>query len=399
MKKTLLISDVHPLCEVYGGPMRTMNFVRFLKNLGTVDLIYNQPPFLPAAPGVFRKEYFSPNLYYGGKRSKALRIRLHRIIHRLPWIIRDFSPDSKIEFLSIFHSEEYDLILIRSLYNTTYIFDLPKEYRRKVIFDYDDILSDSLFRVYYGEPNSLYLKFRFRLEKKIIRNYERKCLKLGAALFCSEEDRKKIVGLNERWNTHIVPNIYENESFHEFEFGDGFGKLGSLLFIGTLYYKPNMEGLTWFLKEIYPAILSRFPETKFYIVGRWLSNDDFFRNYQNVEFYPNVPDIKPFYKDCGAVVVPLLSGGGTRIKILEAGLANRPVLSTPLGAYGLGLMDGRDALLFSDREGFLVQYSKLFHKDFYQSLVNRLRNIVISKYSQVHFNKAMQKVIESLPIH
>jgi hypothetical protein len=399
MEKTLMICDEHPLPENNGGSIRTMNFVRFFKQLGTVDLIYNKRrPSHTGAPGVFRKEYFSPIRYLGDKQSRALRIRLHRLIHRLPWIIGDISLDSRNEFLSILHSEQYDIILVRYLINTGCIFDLPKEYRKRVIFDYDDILLDSMFRVYYGEPNSLYLKFRFHLEKRILKNYERKCLKSGAALFCSEEDRKKIVGLNERWNAHIVPNIYENESFREFEFGDGFGKMGSILYVGSVSYKPNMEGLTWFLKEIYPVILGRFPETKFYIVGRWDSTNDFFNSLQGVQFYPNVPDIKPFFKDCGAVIVPLLSGGGTRIKILEAGLANRPVLSTPLGAYGLGLMDGRDALLFSDREDFLFQYSRLFHKDFYHSLVNHLHNLVISKYSQVHFNKAMQKVIESLPI-
>jgi hypothetical protein len=313
-----------------------------------------------------------------------------------PWMIDVVRP-FKEEFLSILNVEAYDIILVRYLYNTSYIFDLPKEYRKRVIVDYDDIPSDSLFKFYCGDADSFYSKIRVRIEKRILKNYERKCLRLGAALFCSEEDQEKIVGPEENGNAHIVPNAYENESFRKFDFGDGFGNLGSILFVGTLDYKPNMEGLTWFLKEIYPGILSKFPETKLYIVGRFLSNNGFFSSFQGIQVYPNVPDIKPFYKDCGTLIVPLLSGGGTRIKILEAGLANRPVLSTSLGAYGLGLIDGQDVLLFSDRESFLSQYSKLFHKDVYHSLVHHLREVVISRYSETHFNNAMQKVIASLP--
>ena len=196
MKKTLMICDEYSLPENNGGSIRTMNFVRFFKQLGTVDLMYKRPTSHTGAADVFRKEYFSPNRYDGDRRSEALRIRLHRVIYQSPWLIGDISFDSRNQFLSILNFEAYDIILVRYLSNTSYIFDLPKEYRRRVIIDYDDIRSDSLFKSYCGEAHSLYSKFRFRLEKKFLRNYERKCLGLGAALFCSEEDRKKIVCLN-----------------------------------------------------------------------------------------------------------------------------------------------------------------------------------------------------------
>ena len=380
--------------------MRTMNFVRFFSKLGALDLMCKTPAPENRPQGIFRKEFFLPGSNWTADKTEGcLTTRLHRLIRRSPWIVDDISIRTKREFLSILDSEKYDFVLVRQVLNTGYIFDLPINYRKRVIVDYDDIFSDSLFAVYHGEGKTLYSKLRLQLERRILRNYEKRCLKLGAALFCSVEDKGRIVGPEGKGNAHIVPNIYENESFRKFEFGEGFGNLGSILFVGTVDYKPNREGLTWFLEEIYPSILDRFPKTKLSIVGHSLKYKEFFCNIPGVQFHPNVPDVRPFYRDCGAVVVPLLSGGGTRVKILEAGLAGRPVLTTPLGAYGLGLVDGRDAMFFSNRESLLSQYAKLFQKNFYQSLVNHLRDVVISKYSQARFNDAMQRVIASLQIN
>jgi glycosyltransferase involved in cell wall biosynthesis len=383
---------------MFGGGIRTMNFVRCFRDLGSVDLMCKSPPSSARAPGIFRKEWFLPGSYHSGdKRRGRLNARLQRLIHASPWILNESSLDTKSRFLSILLTEKYDVVLVRYLHNTSFIFDLPAKYRKRVIVDYDDIVSDSLFGVYHGEATGFYLKFRLQLEKRILKKYEQKCLTLGAALFCSEEDRKRISGPKGRGNTHVVPNIYENPSFRQFDFGNGFRNLESILFVGTLDYRPNIEGLTWFLEKIYPAIMAKFPKAYLTIAGRYSSNPGLLGDFPGVKFFPNAPDLKPLYRDCGAVVVPVLSGGGTRIKILEAAFANRPVLTTPLGAYGLGLVDGRDALFFNDRETFVAAYGRLFEKVFYDSLVRHLRDLVLSNYSRSHFHEAMRRVIAGIP--
>jgi polysaccharide biosynthesis protein PslH len=82
---------------------------------------------------------------------------------------------------------------------------------------------------------------------------------------------------------------------------------------------------------------------------------------------------------CGAVVVPLLSGG-TRIKILEAALAGRPVLSTPVGAEGLDLVDGRDLLIFNNCEEFSCKFIDILDVERYNVLTGNAKRVVRSGF-------------------
>jgi glycosyltransferase involved in cell wall biosynthesis len=117
-----------------------------------------------------------------------------------------------------------------------------------------------------------------------------------------------------------------------------------------------------------------------------------------IELYANVSDIRSYYKKCKAVIVPLLIGGGTRIKILEAALANRPVLSTPLGAEGLNLVDGTGLLLFENPHDFFVQYNKLLERDRYDFIARNAKEVVLTQYSARRFNNAMEKVLNELEL-
>jgi glycosyltransferase involved in cell wall biosynthesis len=114
---------------------------------------------------------------------------------------------------------------------------------------------------------------------------------------------------------------------------------------------------------------------------------------KNIELHTNVPDVKEYYKRCGVVIVPLIQGGGTRIKILEAALANRPVLSTPVGAEGLDLLDGREIMLFKNAQEFSHMYGQIVDTEKYHSLVNNARETVLKNYSPQKFNEAMKKVL------
>jgi glycosyltransferase involved in cell wall biosynthesis len=113
----------------------------------------------------------------------------------------------------------------------------------------------------------------------------------------------------------------------------------------------------------------------------------------NIELHPDVPDVVPFYKRCGIVVVPILAGGGTRIKILEAGMAGRPVMATPMGANGLDVIDGKDLFLFTDKRTFMDSYDKLKDKEVYDSIVCNMKFLVKDRYSPDSFNSRMTEAI------
>jgi len=119
-----------------------------------------------------------------------------------------------------------------------------------------------------------------------------------------------------------------------------------LLFLGSLFWRPNLDAVRLLLDRIFPAVLSQQPGARLTIVGlappQWLR--DRVRGLPNVTLHGSVPDVRPFLWRCGLMVVPLRIGGGSRLKILEALACGCPVVSTRVGAEGLELRPGVDLI-------------------------------------------------------
>jgi glycosyltransferase involved in cell wall biosynthesis len=165
-----------------------------------------------------------------------------------------------------------------------------------------------------------------------------------------------------------------------------------------LDYEPNREALMWFVESIFPAFGKAYPDAKLTVVGRYPDSTvkKLCAGRRDIELHADVPDLKPFYARARAVVVPVLRGGGTRIKILEAALAERPILSTPFGASGLALTLDRDLLCFASAEDFLRQYARLSDRGSYTALTTNAKDLVTKEYSAAAFNAAMERVLEAV---
>lgn len=396
--KTLVICGRYPLPEDNGSSMRTMNFVRFFRQYGQVDIAYSGPSAREDnGGGIFAKSY---RLNQNEALPAGFRKRLIRLfrIRRIPLPVRPFDRESERSLLSVIEKEGYDYILVRYADNASVLFKLAEKYRKRTIVDFDDIVSGSLYYSQFDSVQGLHKRFLARLNRIFLTAYELNCLRFGAALFCSTNDREQFAVRTGRTNLYVVQNVYANKSFEDFDFGDGFNNGNVLLFVGSLGYGPNGHGLRWFIEKIFPRFRECYPDGKLIVVGRTPDRETrrLCAGTAGVKLYADAPDIKEYYQKCRAVVVPILAGGGTRIKILEAALAGRPVISTPAGADGLDLTAGEELLLFSDDSEFMNEYGRLLHQDRYCSIVIKARNAVKEKYCVARFSGAMEKVIRHL---
>lgn len=181
---------------------------------------------------------------------------------------------------------------------------------------------------------------------------------------CSEEERRRLGG-----QAFVTPNAYPevdldivagSNAVDTTDAGDGEAVAGGdpdggpLLFVGSMGYEPNRQGLAWFVDAVLPRIRADRPEARLRIVGSGPPIDGAVADARGVEAVGQLADLGPELQRAAAVVVPLWWGAGTRIKIIEA-MANRvPVVSTTVGAEGLGLIDGQHLQVADDAEGFAV---------------------------------------------
>ena len=126
----------------------------------------------------------------------------------------------------------------------------------------------------------------------------------------------------------------------------------SIFHIGSMEWQANEQGVMWFLKKVWPLVLSAQPNVKFHLAGKGLSKTDprFFQT--GIVNHGEVDDAEVFMQSHGIMIVPIQAGSGIRIKSLEAMALGVPVVSTSIGAQGLTVESGTQMIIADDPEGF-----------------------------------------------
>nr|WP_319571236.1 glycosyltransferase [uncultured Draconibacterium sp.] len=128
----------------------------------------------------------------------------------------------------------------------------------------------------------------------------------------------------------------------------------SLFHIGSLDWAPNQEGILWFIEKCWYEIHKKYPDLRFYVAGRnapqWLIQK---LNVEGVVFEGEVTDAYRFMNSKAIMIVPLFSGSGMRIKIIEGMALGKSIVSTSIGAEGIDVADGENILLANDATGFV----------------------------------------------
>jgi glycosyltransferase involved in cell wall biosynthesis len=163
---------------------------------------------------------------------------------------------------------------------------------------------------------------------------------------CSEGD-KRYLGGGER--IHVVPNGFEAPAAAPVRNPANPPRIG---FIGTLRYAPNVDGLRWFIRSVWPLVKARRPDARLRLVGME-TDSGIAGEGPDIDGLGFVEDVAGEVASWSASIVPINVGGGTRIKIAEAFSRKCPVVSTRLGAYGYQLESGVECLL-ADNPGELA---------------------------------------------
>lgn len=216
--------------------------------------------------------------------------------------------------------------------------------RPSVLADWHNIESEVMSR-YAGTASGFFRRIVGRRTAGLLRSVERQYLEeCRAHTVPSERERRTLLEWSPNANVQVIPNGVDVGHFTPQAKCDS-GARPSLLFVGSMDYHANIDAVRWFCDRIWPEVAKRHAELDFTIVGRNPSSEVRALASARIHVTGTVEDVRPFYNQALAVVVPLRVGGGTRLKILEAMAARVPVVSTRLGAEGIDAQHDVDILL------------------------------------------------------
>lgn len=158
-----------------------------------------------------------------------------------------------------------------------------------------------------------------------------------------------------------------------------------LLYMGTMEWYPNAQGLLWFIEKVLPLVVQKRPETKLHIVGYGKADGELVKvanEHPNIMFWGQQPDDKWFFHGARVFIVPLFIGAGARVKVPTAWAAKVPIASTVFGPEGLNAVDGENICMTDNPKQYADNILKLLDdREFSEKITERAFATVKEQYS------------------
>ena len=390
----LIVDEEIPWPLNTGKKIRTYNLVKRLQEKHSITFLCygNSENRLPDCPNVTLATLPSPILEQKGLRFKWSLFA--NIFSPRPYIVdRHHSKKMTDQVNDLVNNHHFDLVHCEWTPYTANI--------RYIIGKLPAILSAhnveaQIWERYFRTETNPIKKLYIYLQWRKLASYEAAAGKLYSVVTTvSEPDRKIFSEEYSCNNTIVVPNGVDECFFAPVQMDV---KPCSMVFTGSMDWRPNQDGVRYFIKEVFPLIRQQIPEASFTIVGRkppqWLIN--LAEQVHGVTITGTVDDVRPYIADSALYIVPLRVGGGSRLKILEAFSMGKVVLSTTVGAEGLSVENGKHILLRDGpREMADAACAVLSSPNEYKIYGKSGRQLIEQQYTWDAIAKVMAKVWES----
>ena len=353
----LFLTPEAPYPAFGGGAQRIASIMEYVgKRYATDALVFRQPgaadPHTAFPPGLIR-EVMVIELPTHSKTAFARGSRaVSRMLRGVPPLVDRFAGFER-DVARLLNGKQYDLGIVEHFWGAPYQ-RLMADHCRRLVLDLHNIESELHRRSSrQGEPflvsagHKRFATLATRMERDLLPRYHE-------MLATSESDAALARLMNPDARIHVMPNAIP------FAPQPRVAPLELVAFSGNLEYHPNQAAVRYFRRQIWPVLRERFPSLRWRVIGMHpeaiaadTSGDP------RIETTGMVPEALPVLAEAKVAVVPLLAGSGTRIKILEAWAAGVPVVSTTIGAEGLGAKDGHHLLIADSADRFIAAVGEL----------------------------------------
>ena len=324
---------------------------------------------------------------------------------KLPGILQNFFFSSQPEHARRFYSEAFkeklkdvlisfkpDVVQVESVYLTTYMSEIKTCSNAVTVLRLHNI-EYQIWQSLTSKQRNPFKKIYFENLTKRVRDFERDAWRqYNLLLAITEKDASVVTRLEEMTNVIVAPfsiDIAKIQPSHN-ERWVGYH-------LGAMDWIANQSSIRWFLHHAWPMIHKALPRFEFYFAGRKMPEEFKKIRLSGVYCLDEVPSAEEFIADKKILIVPLLSGGGIRVKILEAMAAGKVVISTATGIKGIDARPGEHYLRVHKPEDFVraIKWC-LNNQEAAEKMAEKARAMVMEKYENSKVIKIVVDEVEHL---
>jgi len=300
---------------------------------------------------------------------------------------RFFTKEMNRELETILLMERFDIVILESVFVGNYIETIRKYSHARIILRVHNIeyliwkrlrkqTKNPIKKAIYGYLAHSLKRFELSLFKKI-----------DGYLPITEVDHEFFKKQFPNLSSKTIPFCINLSDYQYNEKKIEENQL-SLFHIGSMNWQPNIEGMSWFLEEVWNKIADKYPQLSLVLAGK--GNKTFFNNkpYKNVQIFDFVENAQEFIQTYDMMIVPLLSGSGMRIKIMEALALGKPVITTTIGAEGINITNGEN-IFIADTPEEMIQTIDFCTKNVQkcEEIGKNARKLIEKEYTQEEISK------------
>jgi glycosyltransferase involved in cell wall biosynthesis len=270
-------------------------------------------------------------------------------------IDRFYSLGFEAKLIEILSRSEFDVVQLESLYLCPYISAIRRLSKARIVLRAHNTES-AIWMKNASEESDPFKKLWFRDLAGKLERYEQKAIsEVDAIVTITADDEVRLRNLGAKVPMHVAtyamrlnpeaglrkPEQQETEN----------RKSATVFHIGSMDWKPNYDGVKWFLKDVWPSVLQKVPGITLHLAGKAMNKEEF-SGLQNVVSHGEVDNAADFLAAYNIMIVPLNGGGGVKVKMIEGMFAGKAIVTTPVGAEGIAGIPEKDFKLATDAKTF-----------------------------------------------
>jgi glycosyltransferase involved in cell wall biosynthesis len=292
-------------------------------------------------------------------------------------VSRFISAEFESKLSSLLKNETYDVIQLEGLYLTPYIKVLRNLTKAPIILREHNIEWLIWERLANEDKNPLKAIY-FKILTRQLKNYESSVINsVDGITTTTANDMQRLKEMGCKVPIAHIPFGIDTSKYKV----TSPEKRPSLFYLGALDWLPNIQGVDWFLQQVWPKVNAAYPALEFHVAGRNMPAKYKTASYPNLTFHGEIDDAFAFMNKYDIMLVPLLAGSGIRVKIIEGMALGKPIITTSIGIEGIECRNGSDALIANTPDDFFKAIKQCLESDeFSQTLSQNARNFAIAAH-------------------